>query len=122
MKKSAKKVAGFDGNQNQREVVQMAQPCNTNDYITDVMGLQGAIPIFTMADETAESWNAKAKRINREAALHRAWEYEHVGVDGLCWREYLTAEEAELVAAWDEQYVVNVRHVGREILMMEVGA
>lgn len=75
------------------------------------------MPVYDlMPPETATIWNAKAARLNREAELrtlfwaetNEAWTQE--------WREELTAEEAELVAAWDEQAALGMGRLCREIL------
>ncbi len=71
MQNERKKIADPDGNQNQRGVRQDVQPCNTIDSSTDSQKKQGGIPVFSMMDETAEAWNAKAVRINCESAIRQ---------------------------------------------------
>lgn len=75
------------------------------------------VPVYDlMADEAPERWNAKAARINREAELERLFLAETSDPETQAWREALTAEEAELVAAWDDQVEIGMARLCREIL------
>lgn len=78
------------------------------------------LPVYDlMADETPERWNAKAARVNREAELQRLFWAETNDLETQEWREDLTAEEAELVAAWDDQAEIGIALLCREILKTE---
>ena len=75
------------------------------------------VPVYDlMANETPERWNAKAVRINREAELERLFWAETDDPETQVWREELTDEEAALVAAWDDQVVIGMARLCREIL------
>lgn len=78
------------------------------------------VPVYDlMADETPEQWNAKAARINREAELERLFWAETDDPETQEWREELTDEEAELVAAWDDQVETGMARLCREIMRRE---
>lgn len=80
------------------------------------------VPVYDlMVDETPERWNAKAARVNREAELQRLFWAETKDPETQEWREDLTAEEAELVAAWDDQAEIGIAILCREILKTERG-
>lgn len=75
MLKMHKKIAGPECNQNQRETVSETTIQSTIYSSTPVLEKQGiSIPVFSMAEESAEYWNAKAARINAESAYRRLME------------------------------------------------
>lgn len=83
----------------------------------EVLERENKIPVYDlMADETPERWNAKAARIDREADLERLFWAETDDPETQAWREDLTVEEAELVAAWDDQVEIGMARLCREIL------
>lgn len=74
------------------------------------------MPVYSMPDETPERWNAMVARIDREAEMERMFWEETNDPETWAWREDLTDEEAELVAAWDEQSAMALSQLCKEIL------
>lgn len=74
------------------------------------------MPVYSMPEEPAEKWNAKAARLERQEVLRGLWDTETDEPETLEWRETLTAEEAELVAAWDEQAALGMGRLCKRVL------
>lgn len=100
---SKRQIMGDAQNQNINILAQASEPVK--------------VPVYDlMADETPEQWNAKVARINREEELQRLFWAETDDPETQEWREELTAEEAELVEAWDDQMEIGMARLCREIL------